>query len=136
MSRSARQLALSFGAVVAVIALGACGSSSKGNSSATTAASAGTTATTAGGAAAATAGAVQIKGFAFKPGDLTIKTGTEVTWTNEDSTTHKIKSDDGSFNSEGLGNGATFSHTFDKAGTFPYICSIHPTMKGTITVTA
>ena len=136
MSRSARQLILSFGALVAVIGLAACGSSSNGSSATTAAASVGTTATTAGGAAAATAGAVQIKGFAFKPGDLTIKAGSEVTWTNEDSTTHKIKSDDGTFNSDNLGNGATFSHTFDKAGTFAYICSIHPTMKGTITVTA
>ncbi len=150
MTRSARHLAL--GAVAAATLLAACGSSSSsgsgggvygggGGGGVTTVAAApgtGAAATAAGGGAtpAAGAGAVSIKGFAFNPGDVTVKAGTKVTWTNNDSATHRIKSGDGSFDSDDLGNGATFDHTFGTAGKFAYICGIHPSMKGTITVTA
>ena len=56
-------------------------------------------------------------------------------WTNDDSATHRIKSGDGSFDSKDLKNGDSFEHTFDTAGSFAYVCGIHPSMKGTITVT-
>lgn len=49
---------------------------------------------------------------------------------------HNIVSDDGtSFNSQNLDGNQTFSHKFLAPGDFPYHCSIHPTMKGTIHVT-
>jgi plastocyanin len=94
-------------------------------------------ATAAGGAAPAAAGdgAVTIKDFAFDPADASVAVGTTVTWTNDDSPKHRIKSGDGSFDGEDLATGDTFEHTFDTAGTFDYVCGIHPTMKGTITVT-
>jgi plastocyanin len=133
-------------AFTAAALLAACGSSgtdvSSGGTTATTGGSNrggiyGSPSDTAAASAPAAGGdAVTIKGFAFGPDDLAVKTGTTVTWTNDDSTKHKIKSDDGSFNSDDLGQGATFEHTFDTAGTFAYICSIHPSMKGTITVSA
>ena len=50
-------------------------------------------------------------------------------------TAHRVKANDDSFDSEDMGQGDTFEHTFDAAGTFDYICAIHPSMKGTITVT-
>jgi plastocyanin len=133
MTRSARHLALCVVAAAALLAAcGSSGGSSNGGSS-----GAATTAAAGGSAAPATGGsAVNIKDFAFNPGNLSVKAGTTVTWTNSDSTTHKIKSGDGSFNSDNLGNGATFEHKFAAAGTFAYICGIHPSMKGTITVTA
>jgi plastocyanin len=154
MSRSLRYAAVTTLAA-AVLALAACGSSGGSSSgggggsdrnyggggattaaAATAAAAAATTAAAGGGApAAAGDGAVSIKGFAFNPGDVTVAKGTTVTWTNNDSATHRIKSGDGSFDSEDLKNGATFQHTFDTAGTFDYICGIHPSMKGKITVT-
>jgi plastocyanin len=34
-----------------------------------------------------------------------------------------------------MGSGGTFSFTFTQDGTYDYICSIHPSMKGKITVT-
>jgi plastocyanin len=155
MSRSLRYAAVT-SIAAAVLAVAACGSSGSSTSSgagsgdrsyggggATTAGAAATTAaggeaTTAasgGGAPAAGAGAVTIKDFAFDPGDLTIAKGTTVTWKNDDSATHRIKSGDGSFDSKDLKNGDSFDHTFDTAGTFDYICGIHPSMKGKITVT-
>ena len=75
---------------------------------------------------------ITIKGFAFSPSDLKIKKGTTVTWKNEDSVTHTVKSD--SFVSKDLATGDTFQFTFDTAGTFSYICSIHPSMTGTVAV--
>ena len=76
-----------------------------------------------------------IKGFAFDPKAATVKVGETVTWTNEDGTDHTVTSSDGSFASEDLGQGATFSQTFNTAGTFDYICGIHPAMKATVIVT-
>lgn len=77
-------------------------------------------------------GTVTIKDFAFSPVTLTVKTGTKVTWVNNDSVTHSVKSD--TFNSQDLSPGSTFEFTFSKAGTYTYSCGIHPSMKGTVIV--
>ena len=82
----------------------------------------------------ATGSAVSIANFSFKPAVITVSVGTTVTWTNNDSAGHTVTADDGSFTSDTLGSGATFSRTFATAGTFAYHCSIHPSMKGTVTV--
>ncbi len=78
---------------------------------------------------------VSIKNFAFSPNVLTIPVGATVTWKNQDSPAHTVtaKGKDG-FDSGNVDNGKTFSMTFNKAGTFNYICSIHPSMTGTIVV--
>lgn len=78
---------------------------------------------------------VNIDGFAFVPLTLTVKAGTTVTWTNRDEEPHTVAASDGSFHSPGMGTGATFTHTFTAAGTFDYVCSIHPMMRGTVVVT-
>jgi plastocyanin len=80
---------------------------------------------------------ITIKNFAFSPPALTVKTGTVVTWMNQDGTTHAIASDAGSpavFSSDPLSPGSSYTFTFTSAGTYPYHCSIHPSMKGTIIV--
>jgi plastocyanin len=81
--------------------------------------------------------AIAIKNFAFSPAILTIKTGTTVTWMNQDGAIHQITSDSGTpvaFNSDSLANGASFQFTFIQPGTYTYHCTIHPPMKGTIIV--
>nr|WP_155766136.1 cupredoxin family copper-binding protein [Mycobacterium colombiense] len=78
---------------------------------------------------------VTIDGFAFAPVTLTVPAGTTVTWTNRDEEPHTVAASDGSFHSPGMGTGATFTHTFPTAGTFDYVCSIHPMMRGTVVVT-
>jgi plastocyanin len=78
---------------------------------------------------------VNIDSFAFAPATLTVHAGTTVTWTNHDEEPHTVAANDGSFHSPGMGTGATFSHTFAAAGTFEYVCSIHPMMHGTVVVT-
>jgi plastocyanin len=61
--------------------------------------------------------------------------GTTVKWTNKDNVPHTVTSATGDWDSGQLSNGQSFSHTFTQAGTFAYQCTVHPTMKGTITVT-
>jgi LPXTG-motif cell wall-anchored protein len=87
-------------------------------------------------ARAAASASVTIRDFAFSPKSVTIDAGDTVTWTNEDDVEHSATAEDGSFDTGTFGNGQSRSHTFDTAGTFQYVCTPHPFMKGTITVNA
>ncbi|MET0703510.1 MAG: cupredoxin family copper-binding protein, partial [Mycobacterium sp.] len=78
---------------------------------------------------------VDINNFAFAPATLTVPVGATVTWTNRDEEPHTVVAGNGSFRSPGMGTGATYSFTFTNAGSFDYICSIHPFMHGTVVVT-
>lgn len=79
---------------------------------------------------------VSISNFAFSPADITVKKGTTVTWTNNDSVAHSIKFEtDDIPESSTLSNGQTYTHMFDDEGTFNYVCGIHSSMHGTVTVT-
>jgi plastocyanin len=93
---------------------------------------------TAAGAAAVTAAAssatVDIDNFAFTPAALTVTAGTTVTWKNEDDSPHRIGDKNGTFKSAALDTDDSFSHTFAAPGEYPYICTIHPYMVGTIIV--
>ena len=77
---------------------------------------------------------VSIASMAFAPGTLTVKTGTTVTWTNNDNVSHTVTADNGSFASSILKKGETYSHQFSSAGTYPYHCEIHPSMKASVVV--
>ena len=78
--------------------------------------------------------AVTIEDFSFSPATLEVPVGAIVDWSNQDSTAHTVTADDGSFDSKSLASGQGFSWTFPTAGTFTYHCSIHSSMKATITV--
>lgn len=90
--------------------------------------------TTAPTTAPSSGNSISIAQFAFTPNNLTVKVGTKVTWTNNDSVTHTVTADQGAFNSNALAPGSSFSFTFSKAGTFSYHCSVHPSMTATIIV--
>ena len=78
---------------------------------------------------------VSIEGFAFGPDAITISVGDSISWTNDESSiVHTTTSDDGLWDSGNISMGDTFKHTFDDAGTFTYICTIHASMTATITV--
>ena len=77
---------------------------------------------------------VTIVDFAFQPASLQVAVGSTVTWTNGGQAPHTATGS--GFNSGTLAPGASFSQTFGTAGTFSYICSIHPNMQGSITVVA
>jgi len=79
---------------------------------------------------------VAIAGFAYDPPTVTVQVGNVVTWTNQDSVAHTATASDGSFDTGQLANGAFETVTFNTAGTFAYVCSIHPQMTGSIVVEA
>jgi len=81
------------------------------------------------------ASTVTIKNMAFNPSTLNVKVGTTVTWINNDTVTHHVVSDSGLFDSGDLSNGMSYNYTFNQTGSYPYHCSIHPSMTGTIVVT-
>jgi plastocyanin len=121
---------LGAGALV-VLSLAGCGggasSGSSGGGYATPPAG-----TSSGGTSSASGTTVVEKNFAFAPATLDVKVGDTVTFKNEDSAPHNVKID-----GKELGNqdpGASVTWTADKAGSFPYSCTIHPSMTGEIVV--
>lgn len=120
------------GLAIALVAAG-CGTGSSVAPSA--APPAGSAAPPAGSAAPAAGNSVAIVNFGFNPSTLTVKVGDTVTWTNGSGTPHTVTADDGSLDSGTITAGTPFQRTFSAAGTFSYHCSIHPSMKATITVT-
>ncbi|MEL6608820.1 MAG: cupredoxin family copper-binding protein [Pseudomonadota bacterium] len=78
---------------------------------------------------------VEIKGFAFAPGDLTIQAGDKVAFVNADRAPHTATADNGSFDTGRLGQGQEAVLTFTQPGVYTYFCAVHPAMKATITVT-
>jgi len=92
--------------------------------------------TTTGGSNPPSGNSISIVNMAFGPATLTVKTGTTVTWKNNDGIAHTVTSNDGTtFDSGTLAAGASFSFTANTAGTFAYHCTIHPGMTATLIVT-
>jgi plastocyanin len=73
---------------------------------------------------------------AFNPNPVSIASGDSVAWTNNDFTTHRIVLDDGSFDSGNLSPGSSSAATPAITTTGAFHCVIHPSMTGTITVSA
>jgi len=78
--------------------------------------------------------AVAIEDFAFNPAEIQAAVGQTITFTNGDSAPHTATLDDGSCTTPNIANGASDGLTFTAPGTYPFHCNVHPTMKGTITV--
>jgi plastocyanin len=87
--------------------------------------------------------------LAFDPATAQIKKGQTVTWVGGDNITHVLvegtykvgsdhlrteQTDDKAFNLKLTKSGQQVSHTYDKAGTFTYYCTIHHGMNGTVVV--
>ncbi|MEW6475786.1 MAG: cupredoxin domain-containing protein [Actinomycetota bacterium] len=114
---------------VVVVASGACGGDGKNGEGAKPAAADG---------AVSGEPAVTIVNFQFQPKSLTVRAGTAVKWTNEDTAVHSIK-DTSALNtpvSADMGKGETFSITYGQPGSYSYICGIHQYMTGTVQVVA
>jgi plastocyanin len=79
-------------------------------------------------------GAQSLANRAFMPDELDVAVGTTVVWTNSDSIAHTSTSDGPGWNSGTVAPGRQFSFEFKDAGTFPYHCTIHPGMVGTVVV--
>lgn len=113
-------------AVIAVVAAtAACSGSSAGEAGA------------GGSAKAAEAVEVEIGTFQYMPKDLAVEAGTTVTWTNNDAILHTVTTSGDApdtFDLQLEDKGVTASFTFDEPGTYTYICSVHPGMQATVTV--
>jgi len=77
---------------------------------------------------------VWIQNMAFNPATITVTAGTTIKWTNKDGVTHTVTSDTGVFDSGNMTANATFSFSFQTAGTFQYHCTIHPSMTAKVIV--
>lgn len=109
------------------------GSSSGGSSSSSSTPS---SSSSSGGSASGGAVVVKMQNIAFSPKQLTAKVGQTIKWTNDDSVDHNVTATAGaSFHSSNLGQGGTYETKLTKPGTISYVCTIHPGMTGTITVT-
>ena len=87
-------------------------------------------------AAPAAAGKAEVKidNFSFSPAALTVKAGTQITWTNGDDIPLTVVSNGPVFKSKVLGTGEKFTFTASKPGTYSYSCSIHSNMTGKVVV--
>ena len=83
---------------------------------------------------AAASAEVKIDNFSFAPVEISVSAGTTVTWTNRDDIPHTVVSTDKVFKSKVLDTDDKYSYTFTKPGTYPYFCSVHPKMTGTVVV--
>jgi plastocyanin len=120
-----RSRLLIFAVVAASIVAGCGGGDSGGNASATPSQHA------SGGGSTA----VSISNFKFAPATLTVKAGDQVTVTNDDSTAHTATADDGSsFDTGDVAPNASQTISVSKPGRYPYHCSIHSFMHGTLVV--
>jgi aldose sugar dehydrogenase len=81
------------------------------------------------------------KDKSFDPNPIEIKAGDSVTWTNDDNEIHTVTSGSSEgptmgqdFDSGILASGKSFTHKFEKTGTFEYFCSFHESMIGKVVV--
>src|SRR5579862_2894774 len=123
------------GAIVLAACGGGGGTSAGANNMAGMVAAAQKAGNNAGASTAVATDTVGIKNFAFSPATITVKAGSTVVWTNDDSIQHDVTFNGGGIVSGAMNHNDTFSHTFPTAGTYHYICSIHPFMHGTVIVT-
>jgi plastocyanin len=84
--------------------------------------------------AAPTTHTVVMEGLAVAPATLTVAKGDTVVWVNKDPFPHTATAQDKSFDSKEIAAGKSWRFTPKKSGTFPYVCTLHPTMKGTLVV--
>ena len=75
---------------------------------------------------------VSIRNFGFDPPRVEVTKGAVVEWKNIDLAPHTVTS--GSFDSSSIATSKLWQHTFEEAGTFSYICTYHPQMKGVVVV--
>jgi plastocyanin len=77
---------------------------------------------------------VGIDNFKFAPTPLTVEKGTEVTWVNHDDIPHSIVVNALGVHSKAMDTDGKFTYTFDKSGTFFYVCGLHPFMQAKVVV--
>ena len=135
-----RRLATTFLILASALAFAACGASGSGSGGSTPPEASAPAASDGGSTAACVvaSGAGDVAGTiadnTFDPADVTATVGQVVAFTNQDSVPHTFTLDDGSCDTGQIANGAAGAIQFDAAGSYPFHCTVHPSMKGTVTV--
>ena len=83
---------------------------------------------------AGSAHTVVIAGTAYRPATLTVKVGDTITWKNNAPFAHTVTSGKGRFDSKDIAAGHAWTYRATRTGEFPYLCTLHRTMKGTLIV--
>jgi plastocyanin len=86
------------------------------------------------GAERGTAARVRIVDNRYRPRTITVEAGTRVRWSNAGRNSHSVTADDRSFDSGLLAPGDRFARRFRRPGSYPFHCTVHPRMTGTIRV--
>jgi plastocyanin len=120
--------------LLAVLALAAAGCGSSDDNSSSTSSSEAAPATKGGSASGGETVTIDMKNIQFSPSSATVKVGQTVKWVNEDEAPHNVSG--GPLHSKTFGKGGTFEFTPKKAETISYVCTVHPNMKATLTVTS
>ena len=76
---------------------------------------------------------VTVEAVQFTPQTIAIHAGDSVTWVNKDPFPHNVKTDVVAL-SPAIQAGSSWTSTFTKPGDYPYVCTLHPTMKGVLQV--
>ena len=122
--------AVTLAAIVSVMTLtGAAASSPSAPQAGTEMAPAAATEGTAGSAVE-----VKIDNFAYTPGTITVKAGTQITWINRDDIPHTVDSTQGKFKSSAMDTDDKFQFRFTEPGEYPFYCRMHPKMTGKVIV--
>jgi plastocyanin len=77
---------------------------------------------------------IAIRGYAYRPADLTVAPGTAVTFTNDDATAHTATSSVPGFDTGTVHAGGSATITFTTPGSYTYYCQFHPFMRARATV--
>ena len=77
---------------------------------------------------------VTIEGMRYAPPHLVVHRGDRVIWANKDSFPHTVTARSGTFDSHGIAPNGSWYYVADKVGKYPYVCTFHPTMQGTLIV--
>ena len=85
-------------------------------------------------AVAAKTHTVAMDGTRFIPETLAVERGDRVVWVNKDPFPHTATAADGTFDSQSVAAGRSWSYVTHKSGKFDYVCTFHPGMKGTLLV--
>jgi plastocyanin len=76
---------------------------------------------------------IVIEGVKYEPETLTVNRGDTIVWVNKDPFPHTVTAK-GAFDSHDIAAGKSWKYTARKAGEYAYVCTLHPNMKGTLTV--
>jgi len=106
-----------------LLTVGVCGACKKSSNTTTTSTSSGPG-----------TNEVWMQNTAFTPSSITVSVNTTIKWTNKDAMIHTVTSANGLFDSGNISSGGVYSRQFTATGTYPYKCTIHSGMTGTVIV--